>query len=397
MSAAGAKVEAAKNADIEAALTTLKDAGVSAATLSTVRQEIDTVRKATAGVVKPSKSLSTGEVAGKAILTSLFGESKADRVVRERREANERRRARRTAEENASELAAAATAGVQAEQPVVEAQTVQEPAVEAQRQGPKDRPSWMSDAAAAEFPASAKRGAWLEERLAMLPPDSGGRREIIQEMERIKSQAVTKAEKAEIKQRQEEKRAKEQAADALAAALTALEYGQIPGTATERQALRGAIEASRACGLNPDDVTRAEGIEGLVAVKAEEQAIRDKENAEREAKLAAERAAVETAALEKRRAEEAAIRAADAAKAAAALEIAFEKRELEGDKQRLKDSVAFSGPQRKQVLRELQVKWHPDKQYASETNQEGAADLLQMVNEAFAIAKKNAKARGESF
>ena len=71
--------------------------------------------------------------------------------------------------------------------------------------------------------------------------------------------------------------------------------------------------------------------------------------------------------------------------------------ELRAASQQLKASIKLAGPARKRVLRELQLKWHPDKQYGSAANRERAADLTVQINEAFAIAKRNAKVRGEDF
>ena len=60
-------------------------------------------------------------------------------------------------------------------------------------------------------------------------------------------------------------------------------------------------------------------------------------------------------------------------------------------------SLCDAGPERKALLRELQIKWHPDKRYATPDFRERADELSVKINEAFAIAKRNAKARGESF
>ena len=48
-----------------------------------------------------------------------------------------------------------------------------------------------------------------------------------------------------------------------------------------------------------------------------------------------------------------------------------------------------------ELLRSMQLKWHPDRQYGDESTKENAAELITMVNEAMRIAKANAKARGE--
>ena len=51
----------------------------------------------------------------------------------------------------------------------------------------------------------------------------------------------------------------------------------------------------------------------------------------------------------------------------------------------------------KQLLRELQVKWHPDRQSedADEETKELALELSMKLNEAMRIAKENMRARGE--
>ena len=64
--------------------------------------------------------------------------------------------------------------------------------------------------------------------------------------------------------------------------------------------------------------------------------------------------------------------------------------------QQLSESVKLPWRERKQVLRELQLRWHPDMQYGGgETLQERGNELAAKVNEAMRVAKANAKLRGE--
>merc|ERR1719424_2664850 len=79
-----------------------------------------------------------------------------------------------------------------------------------------------------------------------------------------------------------ERVAAERASKALRTALAALEFGQLAGSAGERELLRASIERARASGVEGAKVAKAEGQLRLSAVKAE-------------AALAAERAAREAA------------------------------------------------------------------------------------------------------
>ena len=71
--------------------------------------------------------------------------------------------------------------------------------------------------------------------------------------------------------------------------------------------------------------------------------------------------------------------------------------ELKAAIQEIRDSVRLPGPRRKKVLRDLQVKWHPDRQYGDAKSKELALEVTQKINEAMAVAKANAKQRGEAF
>ena len=61
----------------------------------------------------------------------------------------------------------------------------------------------------------------------------------------------------------------------------------------------------------------------------------------------------------------------------------------------LRRSISRPAEERKRILRELQVKWHPDKQYGDESSQQFADELSRMANEAAAVARKQAKAVAE--
>lgn len=51
-------------------------------------------------------------------------------------------------------------------------------------------------------------------------------------------------------------------------------------------------------------------------------------------------------------------------------------------------SVSRPAAERKKILRELQVKWHPDRQYGDASSREFAAELITMVNEAANVARR---------
>ena len=175
-----------------------------------------------------------------------------------------------------------------------------------------------------------------------------------------------------------------------------------PGTTEGRQQLRDAIEAARAAGVPPGDLAMAETLEAQAQGKAiammeyeRATAVQAKERAERNQReegelrqrqaVVAKNAAAAQAAADKAAAEKA---VADKAKAESEMRAAMEE---------IRSSVKLSGPERKRVLRAMQVKWHPDRQYGDESTTQLAAELSAKVNEAMAIAKKNAKARGEPF
>lgn len=69
--------------------------------------------------------------------------------------------------------------------------------------------------------------------------------------------------------------------------------------------------------------------------------------------------------------------------------------EIRQAKEEVKRSVAFSDAKRTAILRALQLKWHPDKQYGDEATKEMAGELMATVNEAMRVAKINIKARQE--
>ena len=54
----------------------------------------------------------------------------------------------------------------------------------------------------------------------------------------------------------------------------------------------------------------------------------------------------------------------------------------------VKRSISRPAAERKALLRELQVKWHPDRQYGDEASREFAVELSVMVNEAANVARK---------
>ena len=64
-------------------------------------------------------------------------------------------------------------------------------------------------------------------------------------------------------------------------------------------------------------------------------------------------------------------------------------------RKQLQRSVALSGPKRTKLLRELQIKWHPDRYNGDPVFAERALELSMKVNEAMKVARDNAKARGE--
>ena len=51
-------------------------------------------------------------------------------------------------------------------------------------------------------------------------------------------------------------------------------------------------------------------------------------------------------------------------------------------------SISRPAAERKALLRELQVKWHPDRQYGDDASREFAVELSVMVNEAANVARK---------
>ena len=152
-------------------------------------------------------------------------------------------------------------------------------------------------------------------------------------------------------------------------------------------------------GLPLEDLQQAE----LMAQRAEEraaaQAALEKaaaQRAEQEKREEEMRAAAERAEMERVAAERAAVLAAARKKQQ---ERAQFEMDLEAAKREIRDSVRLPGHERKLALRNLQLKWHPDRhsRVASEdeTMKERATELMQAINEAMRIAKLNAKARNE--
>ena len=58
----------------------------------------------------------------------------------------------------------------------------------------------------------------------------------------------------------------------------------------------------------------------------------------------------------------------------------------------VRQSVKKPPKERKKMLRDLQVKWHPDRQYGDEESRRFAAELTAMVNEAVSVARKQSAA-----
>ena len=138
---------------------------------------------------------------------------------------------------------------------------------------------------------------------------------------------------------------------------------------------------------------------------AAERAAAEKAAAEQAAmeRAVAERAVAERAAAEKAAAERAAAeKAAADAELAAALKVQSIRDETRRAIQR---SVSLPGPERKKLLQEWRVQWHPDRarrmplatELGRDVTMELAREISQLVNDAMAKAKENAKARGESF
>jgi len=175
----------------------------------------------------------------------------------------------------------------------------------------------------------------------------------------------TEAERAsyeKVRAAEDRAREKQEATEFVQQVLGTLEFGQRAGSQAERKQLRAAIARAQAAGVAPDEIARAQGVERLCVEQAE-------------AAAAAERAAAEKAARERAEAEARAVQMNQA-------------REL------LRRSVARPAEERKKILRELQVKWHPDKFAGGgdEQTREFAAELSRMANEAADVARKQAAA-----
>ena len=200
----------------------------------------------------------------------------------------------------------------------------------------------------------------------------------------------------------------------LDSAMRGVDYGARACTEGELQRLRDAVTAARDAGMPPADVTRADQIAQAAsqASVAEARAAVERAEAERAAaaKAAEERAAAERAEAERaakaKAAEEAARAAAEraAAERAAAAKAAEEQAKAEAAalarakaevKAEIQRSVRLSGKPRIELLRSLQVEWHPDRyREKGDAAQEVAQEVSMMINEAMSIARKNEKDRG---
>ena len=140
---------------------------------------------------------------------------------------------------------------------------------------------------------------------------------------------------------------------ALEAAQQTVAKRGVDDAVAELPRLRTAIEAARVANVPSDAIAAAQDLD-------------------RNAVAAAEEAAAE--------------------RAAAALRVELQAAQLE-----MQRSVRLPWKERRQLLRELQVKWHPDRQYGDvdEGTREEANKLMQSVNEAMRVAKQNAKERNE--
>lgn len=246
-------------------------------------------------------------------------------------------------------------------------------------------------------------------RAAMASARSAGVPEADMAMaEQLQRQAMDKSEALAAAEREAEAKAAK-AAEALAearlaalsaidAALRAMDYGQRPCTMDELGELRAAMDYARSAGVPASDIAMAEQLERQAMDKAaalsaaeREAEVRARQRAEARMREAAEMAAAQKAAAAAKIAAE----EAEAIRVAAAQEKA--RVEMKQAMEEVKRSVAMPGAKRKQLLRELQVKWHPDRQSedADEETKELALELSMKLNEAMRIAKENMRARGE--
>ena len=156
------------------------------------------------------------------------------------------------------------------------------------------------------------------------------------------------------------------------------------GTVQERDQLARAIRVAQSVGVPTDEISGAEAMQA----EAEEAAAR-KETLNR--KVAAERAeAARVAAAEKAERQ----RAEAAERARKEVEARARQAKILEAKQQLMRSYSLPSQERKALLRDLQVQYHPDKQsqYDDDESKKLAAELSQMVNEAAAVAKTQARA-----
>ena len=221
----------------------------------------------------------------------------------------------------------------------------------------------------------------------------------------LEHQAAEKAATADQVEAAEVAEARQAAYMAIDEALRGIDYGQRAATEPELQQLSEAIESARGAGVPESDLVmaqqlrrqaarRAVATEEMLQAAADGVKTRRREAAEREAEAAKAQEAAKAHLVAARAAAEAAERAAAER---AAVESEGTQLELKAAIQEIRDSVRLPGPRRKKVLRDLQVKWHPDRQYGDARSKELALEVTQKINEAMAVAKANAKQRGEAF
>ena len=191
----------------------------------------------------------------------------------------------------------------------------------------------------------------------------------------------------------EKRAAAERAVVEKAAERAAAERAAAEKVAAKREAADNA--AAERVAVEQRAVSERAAVERAAAEQAAERAAAERAAAERVAaeRAAAERAAAERAAAEKAVVERAAKELAEVQRAATE---AVDRMRKE-TKAAIQRSVSMPGTRRKQLLRDLQVQWHPDKAYDNDATAELAAEIIVMINEAMTIARANAKARGERF
>ena len=211
---------------------------------------------------------------------------------------------------------------------------------------------------------------------------------------RAKAEALVAAEREAEEARAA---ARTQALVAIDGALRGIEYGTRACTADELADLRVAMAAARDVGVPASDIAMAEQLAQQAMDKSDalEAVMRDADARARERAEARAREAVELAAAQKR----AAAAAAAAAEAEAERKAVAQEKvqaEMKAAMAEVRRSVSLPGVKRKKLLRDLQIKWHPDRQEdADEETKALALDLSMKINEAMRIAKENIRARGE--